>query len=126
MTVTALKKQFQTRTLLDVLTYIRDLTWPSLIAAAASLLFVMYFAVPHVGVLWYVFHYNVIYIVGLPIVAFIASICAIKEFNGSFRSSNSGLGLSYVILALTSLYFLIAAAVGAVLAVTYAFYAFIL
>jgi hypothetical protein len=95
----------------------------SLVSVALAVLFVLYFLVPHVGVLSSVLSFSMFFLVILPLIAFALSLVALRQI---MRTHDRGIILSYIALGITSLYFMVALAVPVVIVGCYILYSYVL
>ena len=91
-------------------------------------LFMMYFLVPHVGILKQFFNLSFFYVLVAPLAAFILAVISMRQILRSdvSHSSDGGLIMSVSALVVTSLYFIVALAIPLVLLCCYVVYTYLL
>ncbi|MDQ3014716.1 MAG: hypothetical protein M3Q73_02545 [bacterium] len=94
----------------------------SFLSLALVALFILYFILPHTGVLAPLFDLNVVFILFVPAAALILSVMGIRQFS---TNHNRGVVMSYIALGITTLYFMVALAIPLVLIGLYIIYTFI-
>lgn len=95
----------------------------AVLSVLLSVLFVSYFLVPHTGSIGSLYQFSILFVVIMPIVALASSLIAVHQIS---RTGDRGLMLSYVSLAITSLYFIVALAIPFVLIGSYLVYMYVL
>lgn len=95
----------------------------AIIAAVSTLLFIAYFIVPHAGPLAQLFRLSILYVVVLPLISFAAAAIALRQLQ---ITGERGVIVSYLSLALTSLYLIVGMAIPVVLLGLYLLYTYVL
>ncbi len=119
MTTIAIKQQAIPSYSLPTQNY-NKYTFMSLVLVA---LFILYFFVPHVGVLNSVFNLSIVFVVFIPLAAFVLSLISVRQIS---QTHGKGMVLSYIALGVTSLYFMVALAVPVVIVGFYILYSYVL
>jgi hypothetical protein len=113
----------QTLTLPAIPVALKQYNKYSLLSLSLALIFILYFIIPHGGILQPLLGFSVFYILVVPALALVLSVIAIRQI---YKTQARGITLSYIALSITTLYFMVALAIPLVLLGLYIIYSFII
>ena len=116
-------KQARSRAITFPISFVGRYNKFALMSTISALLFLMYFLIPHIGVMYAFFSMNVFFVFIAPLAALIFSAISLRQIT---KNHDRGIYMSVTTLILTSLYFITALAIPFVLVGCYVLYTYIL